>query len=74
MEPVLLQDDAEITAYSRKAFRPDRNVALTGAMQKGGRFACREGMTSRDLVLQAGGLREQALLGAGRKCAVVRGA
>jgi protein involved in polysaccharide export with SLBB domain len=63
VEPLLLQDDDEITTYSRTAFRPDRYVAISGAVQKGGRFAWREGMTLRDLVLQAGGLSEQALLG-----------
>jgi protein involved in polysaccharide export with SLBB domain len=63
VESFVLQDDDEITTYSRTAFRPDRYVAISGAVQKGGRFAWREGMTLRDLVLQAGGLSEQALLG-----------
>ena len=62
VEPLLLQDDDEITTYSRTAFRPERYVSISGAVQKGGRFAWREGMTLRDLVMQAGGLNELALL------------
>jgi polysaccharide export outer membrane protein len=60
MEPVLLQPDDEITAYSRTAFRPDRYVAISGAVQRGGRFPYRDGMTLRDLALQAGGLTDLA--------------
>jgi protein involved in polysaccharide export with SLBB domain len=37
-------------------------VAISGAVLDGGRFPYREGMTVRDLVLLAGGLRESALL------------
>jgi len=62
VEPLLLQDDDEITTYSRTAFRPERYVSISGAVQKGGRFAWSEGMTLRDLVMQAGGLSELALL------------
>jgi protein involved in polysaccharide export with SLBB domain len=60
VEPFVLQPDDEITAFSRTGFRPDRYVAITGAVQRGGRFAYRDGMTLRDLVLQAGGLADRA--------------
>lgn len=60
--PMLLQPDDEITAYSRTAFRAEQFVAISGAVNSGGRFPYREGMTLRDLVLQAGGLNEMAEL------------
>jgi polysaccharide export outer membrane protein len=60
VEPFPLRPDDEITAYSRTGFRPDRYVVIAGGVQRGGRFPYREGMTLRDLVLQAGGLSELA--------------
>lgn len=62
LEPMLLQEDDEITVYSRTSFRPDRYVVIGGAVNKAGRFDWREGMTLRDLVLLAGGLEEAAFL------------
>jgi protein involved in polysaccharide export with SLBB domain len=62
VEPLLLQPDDEITAFSRTGFRPERYVAVAGAVQQGGRFPYRDGMTLRDLVLEAGGLTELAEL------------
>jgi protein involved in polysaccharide export with SLBB domain len=60
IEPFALQPDDEITTFSRTAFRPDRYVAIAGAVKKGGRFPYRDGMTLRDLALLAGGLTELA--------------
>lgn len=60
VEPFALQADDEITAFSRTEFRPERYVAIAGAVQKGGRFPYREGMTLRDLALLAGGLSDLA--------------
>jgi polysaccharide biosynthesis/export protein len=57
-----LREDDEIRVFSVSEFRPDRYVAIGGAVRKGGRFAFREGMTLRDLVLLGGGLHESALL------------
>ncbi|HUR91713.1 MAG TPA: SLBB domain-containing protein [Gemmatimonadaceae bacterium] len=57
-----LQEDDEITVFSVSEFRQPRYVAISGAVNKGGRFEYREGMTVRDLVLVAGGLEESALL------------
>ncbi len=62
IEPFALQEDDEITVYSRTSFRPDRYVAISGAVRSGGRFPWRSGMTLRDLVLMSGGLEEQAYL------------
>ena len=57
-----LAEDDEITVFSVSEFRQPQYVAISGAVQKGGRFEYREGMTVRDLVLLAGGLEESALL------------
>jgi protein involved in polysaccharide export with SLBB domain len=60
VEPFTLQADDEITTFSRTEFRPERYVAIAGAVQKGGRFPYRDGMTLRDLALLAGGLSDLA--------------
>ncbi|HEY5492325.1 MAG TPA: SLBB domain-containing protein [Gemmatimonadaceae bacterium] len=57
---IALQEDDEVTVFSRTEFRTPRYVAITGAVRRSGRFAWREGMTLRDLVLQSGGLSEGA--------------
>ncbi len=57
-----LQEDDEITVFSRSTFRPLRYVALTGAVRKPGRIPYREGMTLRDALLASEGLTEDALL------------
>lgn len=55
-----LREDDEVTVFSRTEFRPAQYVAIAGAVGRGGRYAYREGMTMRDLLLQAGGLAEGA--------------
>ena len=62
IEPFGLQEDDEITVYSRTSFRPDRHVSISGAVRNGGRFPWRAGMTLRDLVLMSGGIEERAYL------------
>src|SRR5687768_6004256 len=57
-----LQEDDEIRVFSTSEFRPERYVAINGAVQKSGQFPYREGMTVRDLVLLAGGLEQSAYL------------
>jgi polysaccharide export outer membrane protein len=57
-----LQEDDEVEVFSVSEFRPDRFVAIGGSVRNSGRFPWREGMTLRDLVLLAGGLREGAYL------------
>ena len=57
-----LQEDDEISVYSLTTFRPDRYVAIAGAVKSGGRFPFRVGMTLRDLVLLANGVQESAYL------------
>lgn len=61
-EDLSLQEDDEITIFSRTSFRPGRWVAVTGAVFKSGQIPYHEGMTLRDAVLLAGGLTEDALL------------
>lgn len=57
-----LQEDDVIEVFSRSRFRGERFVVVTGAVRKAGRLPWREGMTLRDAILQAEGLREDALL------------
>lgn len=57
-----LRENDEIRVFSVNEFQPNRFVAVTGAVRRGGQYPYREGMTLRDLVLLAGGLREGAYL------------
>jgi polysaccharide biosynthesis/export protein len=57
-----MAEDDEIIVFSRSEFREPAYVAITGAVNRGGRFPYREGITVRDLVLLAGGLEQSALL------------
>jgi protein involved in polysaccharide export with SLBB domain len=57
-----VQEDDVIQVFSLTDFRPERYVAIGGAVNKGGRFPYQRGITMRDLVLLAGGLREGAYL------------
>ena len=57
-----LVEDDEIRVFSLTEFRPERHVAIGGSVRSGGRYPWREGMTLRDLILMAGGLREGAYL------------
>jgi protein involved in polysaccharide export with SLBB domain len=49
--------------FSVSELRPERQVAITGAVKRSGRVSYRDGMTLRDLILLAGGLDESARLG-----------
>ncbi|MGH7618456.1 MAG: SLBB domain-containing protein [Gemmatimonadaceae bacterium] len=55
-----LQEDDEIRVFSMTEFRAPEYVAITGAVRRPGRYAYRDGLTLRDLVLLAGGLDERA--------------
>jgi polysaccharide biosynthesis/export protein len=55
-----LREDDQIRVFSVSEFRPERFVAITGAVHNSGQVPYREGMTVRDLVLQAGGLEQSA--------------
>jgi len=61
-----LHEDDNIHVFSVTEFRPDRYVAINGAVRKPGRFKFHEGMTVRDLVLMAGGLEQSAYLNEAR--------
>ncbi|MEO7996065.1 MAG: SLBB domain-containing protein [Gemmatimonadaceae bacterium] len=64
IDPFVLAEDDEITVFSKTDFRPKQRVVIGGAVRKGGEYAWREGLTLRDLILQADGLDESAFLGA----------
>ena len=57
-----IHEDDEIRVFSISEFRPERFVAISGAVRRGGQFPYHEGMTVRDLVLLAGGLEQSAYL------------
>lgn len=57
-----LQEEDEITVFSRTLFRSERYVVITGAVRQPGRLPYREGMTVRDAVLLASGLTADAFL------------
>lgn len=61
-EDVPLREDDEIRVFSRVAFRPNRWITVTGAVKAPGRIPYREGMTMRDAILLAQGVREEASL------------
>jgi protein involved in polysaccharide export with SLBB domain len=60
-DPELMEYD-EIAVYSLTEFRPGRQVFIYGSVQRPGPFVYRDSMTLRDLVIQAGGLRDEAYL------------
>lgn len=57
-----LREDDEIQVFSVTEFRPPRYVAIGGSVRRSGQYRWRQGMTLRDLVLEAGGLVEGAYL------------
>ncbi len=59
---LVLAEDDDIQVFSRTEFRPNRYVAITGAVRRPGRVPFYEGMTLRDAILGTGGLTEDALL------------
>lgn len=58
----MLSDADVVQVFSQTEFRPQRYIVVSGAVRDGGRIPYREGMTLRDAVLIAGGLKESALL------------
>ncbi len=61
-DDVLLQDYDIVTIYGRAELRQPRTVSIAGMVNQPGRFPFRGGMTLRDLVLMARGLRDGAWL------------
>jgi protein involved in polysaccharide export with SLBB domain len=57
-----LQENDQIQVFSLTTFRPQRYVAISGFVKKPGRYPYRRGMTMRDLVLMADGVKEGARL------------
>ena len=59
----LMLDDYDIvTVYGREEFREERTVTIGGIVNEPGAYPHRAGMTLRDLVMMARGLRDGALL------------
>lgn len=55
-----LQSRDRIIVYHRDYFEPDRSVTIDGSVTAPGKFKLLNNMRIRDLILQAGGLREDA--------------
>src|SRR5207253_9490759 len=64
-EDLVLQDEDEVRIFSRTTFRPEKYVAVVGAVRRPGRVPDRDGMTMRDVILLADGLTEAGQLQAG---------
>lgn len=62
VDDITLQEDDAIRVFGLEEFRPEQGVTVLGAVNQSARFAWREGMTLRDVLLLAGGLREGAYL------------
>lgn len=58
LDTILVYDFNRIRVYSRYDFIFTRNVAVRGAVKKGGSFPVKIGMTLTDVLYQAGGLSE----------------
>lgn len=61
-DDLVLEDEDEVRVFSRTMFRPEKHVAIVGAVRRPGRVAYREGMTMRDAILLADGLTQDAQL------------
>ena len=59
-DDLVLQDRDLVQVFARKDFAPERYISVTGAVQRPGRVAYREGMTLRDAVLLANGVVQGA--------------
>ncbi|HTX53147.1 MAG TPA: SLBB domain-containing protein, partial [Candidatus Baltobacteraceae bacterium] len=57
-----LQEFDSITVYSKTGFRPSRQIAVYGNVQRPGVFTFTDSMTLRDAVMMAGGPRDDAYL------------
>jgi protein involved in polysaccharide export with SLBB domain len=57
-----IQEFDEVTIFSRTEFRPGRQVAVYGSVQRPGSFTFRDSMTLRDAVMLSGGPRDEAYL------------
>jgi polysaccharide biosynthesis/export protein len=57
---IALQPKDQVVIYNKDFFEPDRSVTIDGAVTKAGTYKLLENMKIRDLVLQAGGLSDDA--------------
>lgn len=57
---IFLQERDQIVIYNRDFFEPNRTVSIEGAVTKEGKYKLLNNMKIRDLILQAGGLSDEA--------------
>ncbi|GBD32965.1 Polysialic acid transport protein KpsD [bacterium HR33] len=61
-EDIALQEYDIVTIYGREEFRNERTVSIGGMVNRPGTYPYRNGMTLRDLVMMARGLKDGAYL------------
>lgn len=59
-ENMFLQPSDSVIVYNRDYFEPDRIVSISGAVTKPGTFRLLKNMRIKDLILESGGLTEEA--------------
>lgn len=59
-ENILLQERDQIVIYNKDFFEPNRSVSVEGAVTKPGKYKLLNNMKIRDVILQAGGLSDDA--------------
>jgi protein involved in polysaccharide export with SLBB domain len=62
-ENQVLESGDEIVLYSADRFRDAHNVTIEGEVRLPGSYTLRQGMTLADLLVQAGGKKEEAYIG-----------
>ncbi len=60
LDNIILKPRDQILIYSRDFFEPDRYVFIDGAVTKPGKYKLLDNMKVRDIILQAGGLKDEA--------------
>ncbi len=60
---VLLESEDEVSIYNKKYFFPEHPVTISGAVRRTGTMFRTEGLMVSDLLVLAGGLTENALIG-----------
>lgn len=59
-ENLKLKPKDQLIIYNRDFFEPDRYVFIDGSVTKAGRYKLLDNMKIRDIILQAGGLKDEA--------------
>jgi len=61
VEDMLLQNEDSVVVFAQDRFFPQRTVTISGAVRFPGTYVRNDGMSVTDLILQAGGIREEGM-------------